>query len=62
MNSLKASITTLENIVGAFFNPIGMTVYWYNPHSMEKVVVYLYYGGILISWYPENPFVNEYAS
>jgi hypothetical protein len=48
MNSLNAAITPLENIVGALFSPNDMTVYWWDPHYVEKVVLYMSYGAILI--------------
>jgi hypothetical protein len=48
MNFLKTTMTTLEKIAGAFFNPKGMTVYWYDPHSVAKVVLYLSSEAILI--------------
>jgi hypothetical protein len=48
MNSLKASITTLENMVGSFFSPKGMTVYCYDPHSIEKLVLCLSSRALLI--------------
>jgi hypothetical protein len=48
INSLNAAMTTLENILGAFFNPNDMIIYWYDPHSVEKVVLYLSSGAILI--------------
>ena len=38
MYSLNAEMTTREDMVGAFFNPKGMTVYWKDPISVAKVV------------------------
>ena len=57
--SLKFATNTLENIVGAFFSPKGINVYWYEPHSVAKVVLCRSSGVILIWWYPKNLSVNE---
>ena len=48
MNSLKAEMTTLENMAGAFFNPNSITVYWKDPISIAKVVLCRSSGAILI--------------
>ena len=48
MNSLKAEMTTLENMASAFFNPKGITVYWKDPISVAKVVLCRSFGAIQI--------------
>ena len=62
MKYLNVVTTTRENIVDAFFNPKGMTVYWKQPHSVTNVVLCRSSFAIQIWWYPKNPSVKEYIS
>ena len=47
---LNASTTTLENMVGAFFKPKGITVYWKEPYFVANVVLYRSSLSIMIWW------------
>ena len=51
--------TILENTVGAFFKPNGITLHAKDPNSHTKVVLCWYYFAIGTWLYLEKPSVNE---